>query len=222
MVDKIAQKIISDLSSQNLGIGEGEGLMIIKGLYHCLDPVVYSKVFDSITMKVNLTSFSNVCLFDAINESNFPMEALKDILDPKDLLSKLSAELIALAPDQYRSQHFKALRRIASDEFPSVRFDALDLNPLLLAAIKGLDAYRATTHTNPSGTVITTFKDTAEQDVKQLLRAALPHMKIDYSSFTSLTSDSKVFMAANGFEIKRIKGATRHDRGRMLYEQLGL
>jgi hypothetical protein len=222
MVDKIAQKIIADLSSQQLSNSINEGLRIFDGMCRSLDRVVYAKVFDSILLKVNATSMASVDVAHRLDPESVRFEVLQDIIEPNNLLAKLSAELEALAPHQYRSQHFNALQRITSDDFSSVPIDAVDLNPLVLAALKGLEAYKTCIHTNASGTVIITHKEKAEDDLRQFLRAVTPHMKIDYSQFAGLSADTRVFLAENGFEVKKIPGTTRHDRGRMLYDQLGL
>jgi hypothetical protein len=220
---KIERLILAQLTAHNYHKGVTEGVLLFNTLLQSLDPLVYPKVFDSLLLKVNATSVFDITFVKAINPEELPAEMLKDILnDPEMLLSKLKPELDALTPTEYRGKHFKALMRLSTDINVPQKLDNIDLSQLVQATVRGFDAYTAAPHVDHHGEPTTSLKEEATEDMSIFLAKIVPHMNIDYKGFTGLSSDTKVFLASNGFDFKKIPDMTRHDRGVILSDQLGL
>jgi hypothetical protein len=48
------------------------------------------------------------------------------------------------------------------------------------------------------------------------------HCEVDYKRFNDLSSTAKSFLVASGFEIKKLPGINRRDKGQLLSDGMGL
>jgi hypothetical protein len=222
MADPLERHILSELTGLRYDRGVTQGVILFNAIIQSLDPVTFPKIFDSTLLKVIATSVFDLTMVMATSPEEVP-DTLKNVLiESNQLLSTLVPELEALEPDEYRSQHFKALKRLSSDSFAPQKLDGIDLNQLVHMIIRGFDAYKATIHVDGMGILSSSCKDEAEKDIGLFLRMVLPEMEIDYERFTGLSNDTRVLLATNGFDFKKLPNMTRHDRGQILSSQLGL
>lgn len=222
-IRKVADIITTQLSSHSLPWGFTNGIAMYRALDTYLDPVKYEKVFNSVLIRVCATSLKNVIDIMGISPGEVDYTRYEDILlNSKHLMSKLVQELSTLAPNDYRGSHFYALSRLTSDEYDSPSLIGLDLNALVQKTIKALQAYRGATHLDVLGNETSEMKDEATRSVLRVVDFLSTRMEIDYGRFNDVDAESRMLLASAGFEIKKIPNLTRHERGRVLTDQLGL
>lgn len=220
---KIERLMLAELTAHTFYNGVTHGVMFYNSLLKSLDPRAYPKVFDSLLLKVNSTSFYDLSFVKAINPEEIPPGVFHDIEnEPELLLSKLMPELDALKPGDYRGKHFRALMRVCREAFVPQKLDSLDLNHVVQTTIRGFDAYLTSTHVAHNGEPTPALKEEAAQCMSLFLSKVVPHMSIDYKGLAGLSSETRVFLSSNGFDFKKIPDMTRQDRGVVLENQLGL
>lgn len=220
---KVADIITAQLSSHSLPWGSTKGIAMYRALDTYLDPVKYEKVFNSVLIRVCATSLKNVIDIMGISPGEVDYTRYEDILqNSKELMSKLVQELSPLSPSDYRGSHFYAFSRLASDEYDSPSLNGMDLNALVLRTLQALEAYKDATHFDVLGNETAEMKNEATRNVSKFVEFLSTRMEIDYARFNDVSAESRMLLASSGFEIKNIPNLTRHERGLMLSDQLGL
>lgn len=222
-IRKVADIITAQLSSHSLPWGLTKGIAMYRALDTYLDPVKYEKVFNSVLIRVCATSLKDVIDIMGISPGEVDYTRYEDILlNSKHLMSKLVQELSPLTPSDYRGSHFYALSRLASDDYDSPSLKGLDLNALVLKTLEALDAYNGATHLDVLGNEASEMKNEANRNTSRFVEFLSSRMEIDYAQFSEVSSESRILLASSGFEIKHIPNLSRHERGRLLSDQLGL
>lgn len=222
MIEHVSSLIINNLTCHDFESGMG-GVFAIKTMHETLDQSKFSKIFDSTLLRACLTS--RLCLdFMQItaNENLDPDQHEEFLTYPGDQLSKLLAYFNTLAPEDYREQHFRAMNRLVSKFNTEPNILELDLSSAVKKTVAAIEAYRSSTHVDVLGRETNEFKASAETHVRNFLSHLSRHMEGDYSQLSELNSESRIMLASAGFDIKKIPNLTRHERGLILYDQLGL
>lgn len=222
-ISKVADIITAQLSNHSLPWGSTKGIAMYRALDTYLDPEKYEKVFNSVLIRVCATSLKDVIDIMGISPGEVDYTRYEDILlNSKYLMSMLVKELSPLTPSDYRGSHFYALSRLASDDYDSPSLNGLDLNGLVLKTLQALEAYLGATHLDVLGNETSEMKNEATRNVSRFVEFLSSRMEIDYVQFSDVSAESRMLLASSGFEIKHIPNLSRHERGRVLSDQLGL
>lgn len=222
MIEHVSSMIINNLTCHDFEAGMG-GVFAIKTMHETLDQSKFSKIFDSTLLRTCLTSrlCLNVMQITA-NENLDPDQHEESLTYPVDQLAKMLADFNTLAPEDYREQHFRAMDRLVSKLNTEPNILELDLSSAVKKTVAALEAYRSSTHVDVLGRETNEFKSSAETHVKNFLSHLSRHMDGDYSQLSELNSESRIMLASAGFDIKKIPNLSRHERGQILSDQLGL
>ena len=133
------------------------------------------------------------------------------------VLQQLLCELRVINPKDFRFPHFDAVRVLLRS---STMLDEPIENlwpELLRVALRALDAYREMPRHSDYKLI-----EAANNALEGLIRHVAMAKDIDYKSFAQFASESKTLLCANGFDIRRLPGISRSDKGKFLNDELGL
>lgn len=222
-ISRISKLITKHLATDEHPWGVTKGVLLYRGLRYSLDHEKYGQIIDSTLLRVCATSLRDLDILMGISSGEVDAEEHLDVLrDSSKLLSKLVSEMSPLKAGDYAGQHFYALSRLLTDEFDAPDVSGIDLDDLVHKTILALEAYLDAHHVNEFSAETLDFKENAQKNVIGFVKSLSKHMDIDYSRYTGLNADSRIMLASAGFEVKKIPDLTRHDRGRVLSDQLGL
>lgn len=199
------------------------GLPVLKGIQMSLDESKYPSIRNSMIFKLNAMPLERI---EKIKEENLD-EHLGTGTDqffsePQSIFASLSDDLMAIAPEDFRKGHFRAIGEFLKHRVHDQDLAQVDLNAVLLKIMQGLEAYLATVHYDYKGTPTEKLKAVAEKHVGTLVAWLAPVMDIDYAEFAKLSSTSKALLASNGLDIRKLPRMTLQDKGRVLSDQLGM
>jgi hypothetical protein len=214
MISRISARILESLCEGSNRM-EGGARLISKFLDH----QKYGSISENLVLNLNiLDSVSpNVRIGTPVSSSDLLRGEIA--YKPDIVLAKLCNDLGAMKPEDLRRPHFQAIDALLRKcEISDDTMKNLCKN-LLMVALDGLDAYRQTPHYvgkrfNPV--------ETANSSLERLIRVVASMKSLDYEDFYKYSSGSKALLATNGFDIKKLPGISRSDRGRVLSEGLGL
>jgi hypothetical protein len=171
-----------------------------------MDPVKFLTLRESTVLRLNILP----------PRANLTAEPDKD----ETYLQGLYDELSAIAPHDFRAHHFKSLGKLAKHYGPQVVGEAMDLNGFLGHVVAGFIHQQSMALPGESEPAYDFQK--ARENMEAFVRHLSKAMTPDYSRLKDLPSESKAFLAANGFDIKKLPGMSRKNRGQVLSDALGL
>jgi hypothetical protein len=217
MVATIKARILE--SFMEFDARRASGALFLECMARFLDDSRYGELRQNMTLNLRLLNVRQLEVLQAHGSEVFYGNPLIQQLGNSagSILQSLLSELKALNPLDFRLPHFCAISTLV-DNSTMLDEPIYNLWPeLLFVALRALDAYRETPH-HKDYTII----QGANHALESLIRHVAMAKNIDYKSFATLASGSKVLLASNGFDIKKLPGMTPRHRGQVLSDQLGL
>jgi hypothetical protein len=200
-----------------------DGLSIMRMMNLHLNEELYTEVFESMVIKTNIMPTADIP--KVLNDPYFGtiIPALNEFREFEDtIFRRLYNEVNYLDPSDFRRPHFTALGSVAKDWKVQQNLTGIDLQGFLIKVLSALDSYKAATHYDDEGQVTDSFAHHASQQVCQLSSFVASNINADYQRFADLPSHQKALLAANGFDIRKLPGINRKDKGQVLSEEMGL
>lgn len=221
-LEKLNTRIIASLSDAYYQIWF-DRLQTMKQMERHLDHQRYAPAIQSMLLKLSVlpVGFADQMRNDTINSILIPsFEEFDQCSD--QVFKRLHDEIKDISPADFRKPHFLAISAVVNCWRKPQDLSGVDAQGLLMTALAALDYYRSTTHYNPQGYTTDRHEDLAVASVKDLCGYVARNCDVDYKRFNDLSSTSKTFLAANGFEIKKLPGINRRDKGQLLSDGMGL
>ena len=222
LLAKLNARIIAALADSDYQIWF-DRMQTMKQMERHLDHQRYAPVIQSMLLKLNVLP---VRAADKLRDDSI-LSILIPSFDefdehPDQVFKRLYDEIKELSPAEYRKPHFQAISIMINDWRKPQDLSKADWQGFLITALAALEHYQATTHYDKNGYSTDYYKDLAVASVKALCGLVSHHCNVDYTRFSDIPSASKVFLAANGFEIKKLPGINRRDKGHLLSDGMGL
>lgn len=222
IIGHIRKRILEDLCDVQPGLLFGNAESIISGLEKHFDHDKFGRMHDDIVLKLNVVKVTELDTFAASTARAIPKCYSEFFNEGELILSRLNEKLREIDPPSFRAPHFRALKVATVDWDREQDTESFDLSALLSHALEGFDAYLGANHVDLSGNPKHECKDEARDHMVAFATYAIDHIDHDYKRFSSMSSEAKTILAIAGLDIKKLPGITRHDRGRVLSDQLGL
>jgi hypothetical protein len=222
LVSRVSSAIIrsvSDFEIQN----ESMGPTILKNMETFLNRKLYQEVINSISVKLNVLLIEDLpsILSERIYYSQH--SALNEFNDDGDkIFKRLHDELSHFKASEFRRPHFRALGSLLDDWKVPQDLSGIDLHGFLIKTLDALESYRQAKHRNDQGKPTDELAVFASRQVERLSQFVAQNQSQDYKRLANLPSASKALLAANGFDVRKLPGINRKDKGQVLSDELGL
>lgn len=221
-IEMITARLMESLPDYPFERDEG-GIETLGRMQQHLDQSKYGAVIDSMTIKLNLMPYDvSTGTFARLDAQACPPCFEDFIHSDSTIFKRLHDELIGLAPSTFRHSHFGAISKAIDAVNSPQDITGVDIPQLLKTVFLALEAYGSKTHYTVVGSTTRKHVEQAAQDVSTLIRFASKQKDLDYSRLQDLPSASKAFLASNGFDVKKLPGMNRRDKGQVLSDSLGL
>lgn len=189
-----------------------------------LDKNRYAALLSNMVVKLNLIPLSNAKSLKKTQREQVMTQVHEDFECAGDcIMKRLYNELMAIEPGNFRKPHFKAIGVAINDLADPQDLSGLNLQALLVRTLQGFDAYTKAAHWTTMGLPTTRFVEKAKPSVEALASYASKHVEVDYNALSDLPSAMKAFLAGcNGYDIRKMPGISRRDKGHVLSDSLGL
>jgi hypothetical protein len=199
-------------------------VQVMKHMERHLDHQRYAPTLQSMLLKLNVLP---VGIADKLRDDSLIsilIPSFQEFDDHSDqVFKRLHAEIKDLSPAEFRKPHFRAISEVINQWKKPQDLSGIDLQGLLHTTLAGMERYQATTHYDAKGYITERHKELAVAAVNDLAGFFTNHCDVDYKRFSDdLPSSAQKFLAANGFEIKKLRGINRRDKGDLLTEGMGL
>lgn len=171
-----------------------------------MDPVKFRTLRESTVLRVNILPPRA----DLTAEPEQDQTSLQGLYD----------ELSSITPQDFRAHHFNSLGKLAKHYSPQVVGEAMDLNGFLGHIVAGY-IHQQLMALPGEGKPTYCFLE-ARENIEEFVKYLSKIMTPDYSRLKDLPSESKAFLSANGFDIKKLPGMSLRHRGQVLSDTLGL
>ena len=221
-IELVRSRIMEDLCDMPQDKHTSEGEYILENLELHLDHGKYGAMHENMLLKLNVVNVSQLDNFAKVITRAIP-DCYVEFFDNGDqVLARLDSALAPIKPEEFKAPHFRALK-VATDDWDRVQdIGNVDLKGLLLKSLTAFDIYTQQNHVDLKGHPQQVCKDNARHHLTTFATYALKHVDHDYKLFSTLSSDSKAVLAMAGLDITKLTGINIRDRGRVLYDQLGL
>jgi hypothetical protein len=221
-IDLITARLMESLTDYPFERDE-YGIETLGLMEQYLDQRKYSAVINSMTIKLNLMPYDlSTGTFARLDSETWPPCFEDFIHSDSTIFKRLHDELIGLDPSTFRHSHFGAIRKAIQAVNSPQDITGIDMPQLLKTVLLALDAYGSKTHYTVVGSTTRKHVEQAAQDVCTLIRFASKQKDLDYSRFQDFPSAAKAHLASNGFDIRKLPGMSRRDKGQVLSDGLGL
>lgn len=222
-LSKLNARIISALPDIDFSVA-ADGIATLVMMEKLLDNTRYAPLLNNMVVKLNLLPIPDLIEARKGRDEPTEVQAYEEFERPGDkILKRLYDELLAIEPRDFRRPHFKAIGVAMKDFGKPQDLSGLNLQALLLAALEGFDAYTKAGHCTPMGLTSSTLVEKARPSVEALASFVSQHDEIDYGALSNLSSAMKALLAGcKGFDIRNLPGLSRHDKGQVLSDGLGL
>ena len=170
-----------------------------------MDPVKYGVLRESWVLRLNI----------------LPLEDAAMVADPQGdtYLQRLHNELMDVHPSEFRAHHFTSLANLARHCRRPQSINDINWCKFFEHILSGLEHQQnlALKDESPSRVFLQ-----AADDAGAFVLYASKTTTHDYASLNDLPSSSKAFLAANGFDIKKLPGISNKHRGQLLSTEMGL
>jgi hypothetical protein len=210
------REVMSDIDHNSLVSGKSA----LDNLEVVLDPIKYADVMNDIVLKINLLSMQGMHqprqrwegpAYDAI------------YCEPSLLLSKLARQLMETLSSDFNRTHFQTLSRILKFSRAEQDIEPIDMKCFVLKLMDAFDAYLKKGNYDSNGREIHYVKNRTADHLGLFLQyAADMSVNLDFSRVESLSDASKLLLAKNGFDLKRLPRLSNRDLGDVLSDRLGL
>jgi hypothetical protein len=200
-----------------------DGLKALSLMEKHLDQGKYGVITKNVALRINLVPVDTASgLF--LNFEGEPIPACFEeiVMNNSTLLKLLSDEIAAIDPLSMGRGDFTAIRKAVKATRTPQETTGIDLPHLLKRVLLEFQAFQDKTHYTFSGATTPQYIEEALRDVTALIRFASKQPGIDYGPFQELPSSLKALLASNGFDIRKLPGISRHDKGQVLSDGLGL
>lgn len=205
----IANKLISSLSNIIDKGNSADGADIVAMCFPLLNAKTFPDVVQSIVLRINLLEYPV--------EGKFKTSPFHEV-DESRLFRKLSDELMAIAPEDMRTHHFRSLSVFAKHWPRAHKAQDVDVNGLVIHMVKGLQRFLEA----PCPVDKTKHDDLANKRVGRFIKLAARLVEPDYERLNRMNSECKRIMCLNGYKIAEFSGMSNQDKGRVLDDALGL
>lgn len=218
MLEKLNRKIISELSICDFQTPI-QAINMLVGIEKGMPKEKFSAISQDILVNINLLEFFE----EGVNPSqeseyDHPYRVAWR-LKRSETLEALCQDLMRLEPHEFKAQHFKALHKVSDGFLPAHSASNIDLNSLLAHVLNGFEAYR-----NRGGNAKARDEWTERSEDRLLTFVKLVNSRCqpDYEMMNQLASYTQGILAKNGYDVLRMKGLNRRDRGHVLEDGMGL
>ena len=220
-VEQVRNRILEDLCDISQDKHTSDGEYILENLELHLDHGKYGAMHENMLLKLNVVNVSQLDNLAKVIARPMP-DCYQEFFDHGDQVLARLSKYLPDDPAEFKAPHFRALKVAVHDWDRRQDVSDVDLKSLLIKGIKAFDLYAEQNHVDMMGRPQTKCKDEARHHIITFASYALRHIDHDYSHFSTLGSEGKAVLAMAGLDIKKLPGITRHDRGRVLSDQLGL
>lgn len=222
MISLITAKITESLSERNAKLDVGTELF--EAMNKLLNNDLYGSISKDLVLNLKLLAKVDMNASPETSMEGFFGNHLVANLGhaPGLALEQLLSEFKALMPEGFRRPHFEAIGILLSNCGEVDESTRTTCKHLLFVALDALDVYRVTPHYQTPNATSDVHVDAAKNGLEPLIRLVASSNDINYSNFNKYSSDSKALLASNGFDIKKLSGISRRDRGQMLCDGIGL
>ena len=222
LLEKINASIIRSLPDSDPN-SLADAVRILAMMNDHLDKDLYAKVFESMTIKLNIAPLIAIPGLTKSNKLLPNLPALREFDEAGDkILKRLYDELADIEPSAFRKPQFSAIGSLVSDWKVPQDFSGIDLQELLIKTLCALDAYQGATHYDVAGDVTDSYAIFATKQTERLSQYVAQNVDADYQRLAGLPSNQKALLAINGFDVKKLPGLTRKEKGQVLSDGLGL
>jgi hypothetical protein len=222
LLDKLNTRIINALPDFDFEFLVGMDAMEMMAKY--LDKTRYAPLLNNMVVKLNLLPLVHAKGLKKPQSDQVLIGWIEDYeCGGSDTLQHLFNELMMIDPIHFRKPHFKAIGVAMNGLVEPQNLSRIDLQALLMKALHGFYAYSKAAHWTQNGLPTTTFVDKAKPSVETLASFVSKHVEVDYKALADLPSVMKALLAGcDGFDIRKLPGITRRDKGQVLSDGLGL
>jgi hypothetical protein len=174
-----------------------------------LDQNTFKDVIDSKVLRINLLEYPVVGQF-----KTSPFHEM----DETRLFRDLSDELMAIAPEDLRTHHFRSLSIFAKHWPKAHKATDVDINGLVVHMVKGLQCFLEA----PCPVDKSKHDELASTRVGRFIKLAARLTPPDYERLNQMSSECKRIMCLNGYKIAEFSGMSYQDKGQVLDDALGL
>jgi hypothetical protein len=222
IINRIADAIIRSVPDFG-NKQEGRGSKILNNMETFLNRNLYQKVLNSVVIKLNVLELKNLPPMlskRVVYSETSPLNEFKDAGD--QLFRRLYDELGHLESSEFLRPHFRAIGALLDDWKVPQDLTGIDLHGFLIRTLNALDTYSEAKHYDEDVQETEEFATFASRQVERLSVFVSQNQSPDYKRLASLSSPSKALLATHGFDIKKLPGINRKDKGQMLSDELGL
>jgi hypothetical protein len=188
-----------------------------------LDQGKYGSLIKNVALRINLMPVDiGTGEISYLDDESVPACFEEIVKNRNTLLKRLSDEIMAIDPLHLQRSHFTALRKAVKATRTTQDITGLNLPRFLKKILRELQALEKMAHYTVIGSKTELFIEEARQDVATLIRFASKQPGIDYRTLQELPSALKAMLASNGFDMRKLPGISRSDKGKVLSDELGL
>lgn len=174
-----------------------------------LDQNKFKDVIDSKVLRINLLEYPV--------EGKFKTSPFHEV-DETSLFRELNDELMAIAPEDLRTHHFRSLSVFAKHWPRAHKAPDVDVNGLVIHMVQGLQRFLEA----PCPVDKSKHDELANQRLGRFIKLAARLTPPDYERLNQMSSECKRIMCLNGYKIAEFSGMSNQDKGRVLDDALGL
>jgi hypothetical protein len=218
MLEKLNRKIIYELSLCDFQTSI-QAINMLVAIEKGMPKDKFGAISKNIMVNINLLEFVEAGGNPSFSSEYDHSYRVAWRLKRQETLEALCQDLMRLEPQEFKAQHFKALHKVSDGFLPAHSVSNIDLNSLLAHVLNGFEAYR---NRGGNAKARDEWTERSEDRLQTFVELVNSRCQPDYEMMNQLPSYTQSMLVKKGYDVLRMKGLNRRDRGRVLEDGLGL